>query len=98
MPEANNGAAMREAYESRGLTREQFARRVRLTPRSITNIANRGVCSRPAAVRIAKELGWPGPESLFGDATAGGETAEAEASAEASASEAETEADVRAAS
>jgi DNA-binding XRE family transcriptional regulator len=96
MPQAQNGQAMKTAYENRGQTRDQFAQRVGLSPQTITNIANGGLCSKPAAVRIANELGWPGPESLFGDATAGGETAEAEASAEASASE--TEASVRAAS
>jgi DNA-binding XRE family transcriptional regulator len=58
MPEATNGQAMREAYEDLGLTREEFAHRVRLTPRSITNIAGGGVCSKSAAVRIAKVLGW----------------------------------------
>jgi DNA-binding XRE family transcriptional regulator len=82
MPEAHNGPAMKAAYESQGLTREQFAQRVGLSPQSITNIANGGVCSRPAAVRIARALGWTSEQHLFlREGPEAGPAAEAEATA-----------------
>lgn len=54
------GPTIRSAYEARGLTRQQFAERVKLSPKTITNVTcpSGGVISRPAAVRIAEVLGW----------------------------------------
>lgn len=99
MPEAHNGPAMKAAYESLGLTREQFAQRVGLSPQSITNIANGGVCSKPAAVRIARELGWTSEQHLFArHATQAGTTAEAAETAETAPSATSAKAEVRAAS
>lgn len=51
------GAAIREAYESRGLTREQFAQVADIPAKTITNITSGGWCSRAVAARIAMALG-----------------------------------------
>lgn len=102
MPEARNGAAMREAYENLGMTRQDFALRVSVSPQRVTNIANGGPCSRSVAVRIANELGWSGPDTLFvgPEAVEAGEAAEGaeatgETTGETTAAEPEAEASVR---
>lgn len=67
MAERRRRDAVREAYESMGIDRQELARRTEIPPSTITNVIAGNPLSRHAAARIGNVIGWAADEVLLGE-------------------------------